>query len=328
MKGDNKKKMITPFMPTLNLSVDNALSLQQIVHQLITEINNIVEYINNGDDKTDDKIKVALSEYDTRLQKQLESIEDRLQSEIVKAKENCKNYTDLKASEIYNEIDKVVNELDAKIIDVDEKTDAYYDVLVSEIDLLKDEISKIETLTTTAVSPLDGMSKSISDVVYDLNQQVASTNSITIGQICRLLLSDDTMSNPEPGTTKPAITTIGAFLSIQKEKVEAKNIITFFNQADLWSTVKTNVKQLCYKSTSAVLAMGKKGVDTTGDFAIKPLSYYINGIFDLNYIGTTYLQNWQAFNDLEPDTTLLSLAKDLGLLNDDYTIKESGVYPL
>ena len=38
---------LLPFMFSQNLSVDNALSTQQIIHQLITKMNEVTEYVSN-----------------------------------------------------------------------------------------------------------------------------------------------------------------------------------------------------------------------------------------------------------------------------------------
>lgn len=328
--------MITPYLPTLNLSVDNALSLQQIIHQLITEINNIIEYINNTDDKTDAKIKTALSDYDTMLQEQLESLEDRLQSEITKAKDIGRNYTNLKVEEIYNEIDKVVNQLDAQIVDVDEKAAAYYDILDSEIEILRNEIANIRRVNTMAVSPLDGMSKPISDVVYDLNQHSLLCSSYNIQQMLEYAYADSEIENKVKGTWKPLITNIETFMKQQPTFIEsttvASNTIATFQlgSGTIYSLITSSKAFIrnCRKTVESV-STGERTLTEIAD-CFDDITDWDNSIYASHYISfnpIAYL-NVTFFKDENVRESRLMKARDMGLLNDDYTIKESGVYPL
>ena len=65
---------LTPFNLTQNISVDNALSTIQVIHQLIAKMNNVVEELNNID-------STANSYTDSEIEK-VKSIISSLESEL------------------------------------------------------------------------------------------------------------------------------------------------------------------------------------------------------------------------------------------------------
>ena len=62
---------LTPFMLTQNIALDNALSTIQVIHQLISKVNDVITELNNinvtANDYTDEQIRKLTEKIDSDL---------------------------------------------------------------------------------------------------------------------------------------------------------------------------------------------------------------------------------------------------------------------
>lgn len=328
--------MITPYMPTLNLSVDNALSLSQIVHQLITQSNNIVKYINDLNLGVEDKIAEEIKSYDERLQSQLEELEKMLSSAIADSVVNCRNYTNLKSDEIYSEIESLETELKTYVDKCNKIQDNEIKILKLAIESLSIELDKINKKSNSAVSPLTGESKSIEDCIYDCNQQSLKCSSYTIQQMLELVYSDTEMVNRINGSVVPLITSVDNFLGDYR-KTPPKGF--FGNNLVYLQQGSTTINSLITSSKGFMANSYKYAEDNNHGgvrhkILLTEIISDVTGLEDEVFQGTwlffnpTSVINETFFKDENTRRDYLRKALEIGLLNDDYTIKTTGEYPL
>lgn len=322
--------MLTHYLPTMNLSVDNALSVQQQIHQLITMMNNINDYLNNLDSELDDRITVLIS-------RQLEDFKVLIDNEITKAKKECNEYTNLKADEIYRELSKINAQIDilkTDIISLDDKTDDLKVYIDREVNTLENKMNQLLKESVGAISPMTGTVKSVSDAIYDANQQSLKTASYTIQQMLELIYSDTEIIN-RMGETIPLITTVEQFLSdslSNSPKTYFGNNLVYLQQGsttiDSLTTSSKGYLANCYKWAEDVNTGKRSRVlfteiisDITGleDEVFQGTWLFFNSVSCIN---KTFFKDENTRNDY------LMKARDMGLLNMDNTIKETGEYPL
>lgn len=323
--------MITPYLPTLNLSVDNAMSLSQIVHQLITQLNNITKYVNEMDLGVDEKISAELKSYDERLQVQLEALQETLVNAISEASADCKNYTDLKSDTIYSAIETLETELKSYVDKYNEIQDKEIEVLKLEIESLRIALDEINKTQGSAVSPLTGTSKSVEDCIYDCGQLVSYGDGVTIGDMLRALYYDETMSNPDPNTTTCTITNVIESLS-PEYTTNQSNIGTNKNLMDSFNyQTKPFLGIYISKGKYGLMMTGKKIIENE-ESSVVQMAYVANDILNSFGYATRKDCGYMVANTGTRvkfiDNIYLSLARDMGLLNEDFTIKTTGEYPL
>lgn len=164
---------LTPFNLTQNISVDNALSTIQVIHQIITKVNNVVDYVNNLENNsnkyTDEQIKIVLEQ----LENNLTDLENTLKLYVDNKVDNLKSYVDNENNDIKTLIDNKVEKIYNDINDLEQSLKNYIDLNDTEIKLLiyeiKDElINLINQGKEKVFSPVDGRSKSIQQALYDI----------------------------------------------------------------------------------------------------------------------------------------------------------------
>lgn len=198
--------MIYPYMNTLNLSVDNALTSQQILHQLITKMNELVEYINtlettfikDANKYTDDKFKdinnvIAKGDYELQEQiisitQDLVKIRTEIKTETDKAILKAREYTDI-STEL---IEEKIKTLSARVEDVLEESKIYTDdnirIVNREIELLDDKLMKLASNSFASVSVLDGEIKKNTDCFFDMLHVFQTRNGVTLDDIIALMM--------------------------------------------------------------------------------------------------------------------------------------------
>lgn len=326
--------MITPYLPTLNLSVDNAMSLSQIVHQLITQLNNITKYVNEMNLGVDEKISTELKSYDERLQVQLEALQETLANAISEASADCKNYTDLKSDTIYSAIETLETELKSYVDKYNEIQDKEIEVLKLEIESLRIALDEINKTQGSAVSPLTGTSKSIEDCIYDCSQYAVYNNSVSIGTILRALYYDETMSNPAPTEVTSMITNVVESYSADYQTSDTGYFGTTNPQQNpINYQSKPTIGDICANSKWAMEMLGKKYM-YEDEIQVTQFAYMSNDVVNsFGYVTNTITTPGYLVINVPTRVTIndniyLSLARDMGLLNDNFTIKTTGEYPL
>lgn len=178
------KDLTTPYMWSDNLSVDNALNSRQIIHQLITKINELVELYNNLDIEVDSKI-------DSKITKELTGLENELSNAIQKAFENSTDYTDLTEQRLNDKIEKVSKDGKNAILTLESELKEYTDTKVLEVNTkimeLYTEFDKLAKNSFASISPLDGSLKSNRDCFYDMLHVFQRQNGITLDDIIALM---------------------------------------------------------------------------------------------------------------------------------------------
>lgn len=199
---------LTPFCLTQNISVDNALSTIQVIHQIITKVNNVVDYVNNleidSNKYTDEQIKLLNEKIESELlelETTLKSYSDTLISDMKKYVDNAdKSNRDLLMTSlvtIREEMEKLEQKLKLYIDTEDSKIYVYIDEIYKELyDIIKNGNSII-------YSPVDGFLKSVKDTIQDLTHIVQLKNGISWNVLETMCeggmgdLTDYTKPNPE-----------------------------------------------------------------------------------------------------------------------------------
>ena len=255
---------LTPFNITQNISIDNALSTIQVIHQIITKVNNVVDYVNNlelnANNYTDEQIKIL----NDKIEKELSDLENTLKTYSDNLNDNMKLYVDkqdrfiidlLSSSmvTIREEIKKVENALrlyidteDSKIyVKIDEIYKELYDLIINGNDII--------------YSPVDGFLKSTKDAIQDLTHVLQIKNGIdwnTFESLCSGENVDMT------GFVKPN---------------SNYNIWLKYEQPQYANTDYLDVNGLhivCFNAISNILIDGQPYTDFTGAGVLFPLSTF------------------------------------------------------
>lgn len=187
------KDLATPYMWSDNLSVDNALNSRQIIHQLITKINELVTLYNNLDLEVDSKI-------DSKITKELTDLENELSNAIQKAFENSTDYTDLTEQRLNDKIEKVSKDGKNAILTLESELKEYTDTKVLEVNTkimeLYTEFDKLAKNSFASISPLDGSLKSNRDCFYDMLHVFQRQNGVTLDDIIAMALYMSPTNDP------------------------------------------------------------------------------------------------------------------------------------
>lgn len=174
---------LTPFMLTQNIALDNALSTIQVIHQLISKINDVITELNNinvtANDYTDEQIRKLTEKIDsdlTALEKTLKAYSDAGVS-------NLKEYVDTDVANLRADLNTAVTNLKADIKLLERDLKLYSDVgdslLKVYINTLYDELLEIITNGKNLIySPIDGGFKSVKDAIFDIANIVQQKNGI------------------------------------------------------------------------------------------------------------------------------------------------------
>lgn len=184
---------LTPFMLSQNIALDNALSTIQVIHQLISKINDVIDELNNinvtANDYTDNQIKKLA----IKIESDLKSLETTLKAYSDKSIEDLKNYTDENVEDLRNEYKVEVAKLHNDIIELETTLKAYSDLgdsnLKVYINSLYDELlNLIKNGNVLIYSPVDGDLKSVKDVIFDLANIIQQKNGVnwqTLETLCK-----------------------------------------------------------------------------------------------------------------------------------------------
>lgn len=255
---------LTPFNITQNISIDNALSTIQVIHQIITKVNNVVDYVNNleinANNYTDEQIKIL----NDKIEKELSDLESTLKTYSDNLNDNMKLYVDkqdrfiidlLSSSmvTIREEIKKVENDLrlyidteDSKIyVKIDEIYKELYDLIINGNDII--------------YSPVDGFLKSTKDAIQDLTHVLQIKNGIdwnTFESLCSGENVDMT------GFVKPN-TNYNIWLKYERPQ---------YANTDYLDVNALHI--VCLNAISNILIDGQPYTDFTGSGVLFPLSLF------------------------------------------------------
>lgn len=184
---------LTPFNLSQNIALDNALSTIQVIHQLISKVNNVIDELNNinvtANDYTDEQIKkLAL-----KIESDLKSLETTLKAYSDKSIENLKNYTDETVEDLRNEYKVEIANIHHDIIELEKTLKAYSDLgdtnLKVYINSIYDELlNLIKNGNVLIYSPVDGYLKSVKDAIFDLANIIQQKNGVnwqTLETLCK-----------------------------------------------------------------------------------------------------------------------------------------------
>lgn len=181
---------LTPFNLTQNISVDNALSTIQVIHQLISKVNNVVDYVNDleidANTYTDEQIKLVKEEFNivkTDLETSITNLGNILKGDI---NVNSEHISELngKLLLIDSELDKINDRIDSIYI----LMDTNYKALILLINQLKEYVnSVIKELTVKVYSPVTGHYMNIQDcLVQIMNLYQMDFGNITLSYLNKL----------------------------------------------------------------------------------------------------------------------------------------------
>lgn len=183
---------LLPFMFSQNLSVDNALSTQQIIHQLITKMNEVTEYVSNWESDYEGYVDDKISTLALDIDKKLRAIDIELTKYVDDSIANERQYvntwnTNLQVQIdevnrlIYRLLDETKVELKNLITDTSNVDREYTDKRINEVKLIIAELNqKLDELASksfASYSPRDGMLKSNDECFKDLQQLIYQGSS-------------------------------------------------------------------------------------------------------------------------------------------------------
>lgn len=174
---------LLPFMFSQNLSVDNALSTQQIIHQLITKMNEVTEYVSNWESDYQGYVNKKISELSTEIEAKLKTLDNDLTRYINEAITNERNYVNTINTNLQSQIDelgrlfqRLLNEAKAElktlISDTSKSDRDYTDKQILVVKTLIAELNqKLEELASKSIasfSPVDGNLKTNEECMRDI----------------------------------------------------------------------------------------------------------------------------------------------------------------
>lgn len=166
-----------------NLSVDNALSTQQIIHQLITKMNEVTEYVSNWESDYQGYVDKKILELSTEIEAKLKTLDNDLTRYINEAITNERNYVNTINTNLQLQIDelgrlfqRLLNEAKAElkelISDTSKSDRDYTDKQILDIKTLIAELNqKLEELASKSIasfSPVDGNLKTNEECMRDI----------------------------------------------------------------------------------------------------------------------------------------------------------------
>jgi hypothetical protein len=174
---------LLPFMFSQNLSVDNALSTQQIIHQLITKMNEVTEYVSNWESDYQGYVDKKILELSTEIEAKLKKLDNDLTAYINEAITNERNYVNTINTNLQSQIDelgrlfqRLLNEAKAElktlISDTSKSDRDYTDKQILAVKTLIAELNqKLEELASKSIasfSPVDGNLKTNEECMRDI----------------------------------------------------------------------------------------------------------------------------------------------------------------
>lgn len=183
---------LTPFTLTQNIALDNALSTIQVIHQLISKINDVITELNNinvtANDYTDEQIRKLTEKIDSDLTE----LENTLKAYSDAGVSNLKEYVDTDVANLRADLNTAVTNLKADIKLLERDLKLYSDVgdslLKVYINTLYDELLEIITNGKNLIySPVDGGFKSVKDAIFDMANVVQQKNGVnwkTLETLC------------------------------------------------------------------------------------------------------------------------------------------------
>lgn len=155
---------LTPFMFSQNIALDNALSTIQVIHQIISKVNGVIEFVNN--------LEVNSNKY---TDEQIELLHGIVKDELSEVESNLKNLIKTNSNDIANikselvELHSTIKELNEDIKSNTDLIFSNYNVLILKIAELKEYIdSAINGLTVKVFSPVTGYRTNIQTALNDI----------------------------------------------------------------------------------------------------------------------------------------------------------------
>ena len=155
-----------------NISIDNALSMNQILHQIVNEIKGIVDFINNLELRANEYTDEQIALLNERLQAQLETLEQTLKTYTNdKINEYDAEVINPQLIEIRNTIDTINRTINARI---DNEVGILNRKINSEVSTLNRTIEDTKTYLEDLIKK--GMSYVYSSIIGNVLKQILSYN--------------------------------------------------------------------------------------------------------------------------------------------------------
>ena len=149
------------FYLSQNISIDNALSMNQILHQIVNQIKEIVEFINNLELRANEYTDQEIIKLNDKLQAQLETLEQTLKTYTADSIDTYNvEIINPQLTEIRNTIDTINRTINARIDD--------------EVGVLNRRISSVES---TLNKKIDDTKEYLEELIKKGNQLVYSSIS-------------------------------------------------------------------------------------------------------------------------------------------------------
>lgn len=205
---------LTPFLFTQNLSVDNALSTIQVIHQLITKMNGVVDYVNNIENisneyadnelnKLNVELRAVINSVKNELNDSLNNLDNKLKTEININSDNIELIND-KIKALNVDFDSLANEVENN----NALTISNYNTLIASMSQLKNYVDELITAMTVKVySVVDGTKKDIQQALNDIYRLYSlNIGNVTYKYVKKLL--ENSVELIVDGAPYPPINTV------------------------------------------------------------------------------------------------------------------------
>lgn len=296
---------LTPFLFTQNLSVDNALSTIQVIHQLIAKMNGLVDYINNmeniSNEYTDNEInklnvdlREVINSVKNELNNSLNNLDNKLKAEININSDNIALIND-DIIELNNNFDNLANDLELNKA----LTISNYNTLIATISQLKIYVDElIKAMTVKVYSCTTGTKKDIQSALIDIyNLYSLNIGNATVKYIKKLfaeLPNIDTRDSTNQFNVRVDVKfsiiqkIIDDYTSTKYAYLQLKDTTNVMNQFVLYLKLKSAIQYALYEMIYIIsLAYTLKDADTS----ISNASEKVTGVMyqTLGYGYTKYL---------------------------------------
>lgn len=172
------------FFPNQNISVDNAFSTIQIIHQIITKLNDVIDYTNNLDLSANNYTDEEINKLNASLTKAINDLDIKL-SNLIRGNVTNINDLNIKFSSELTQVNSELDKVNTDLTNLSALTNANYQSLLLMINNLNTLIDEFNYFDEPKIySPLSGKKINIQNAINELfNLHLIDTSNCTVKYI-------------------------------------------------------------------------------------------------------------------------------------------------
>lgn len=176
-------KKIPRILLSQNLSVDNALSTIQLIHQIVSQINTLADEVNNIDTKANEYTDNEVEKLNEELRIVIDNLSDALRG-MIDINSNKINKINSELIDINVELKKLGGDIKSNTSSIESN----FKTLLLLMQDLKNYVEDLITeMTVKVYSPVDGTKKDIQSILVELmNLYQRDFGNVTLGYVKKL----------------------------------------------------------------------------------------------------------------------------------------------